>query len=410
VLKMISAQLPVQHVSQWARSVLSLFLLAPIGLVLHVAPVHAKPPGMNDTGATLCFVNGSATNECEGSDQDAALGRDAATKSDSDGRLGFSFVKVCNSGEVAGQGTCPSDPPWGVEPAQWGCTMDRVTGLTWEVKTDDMGLRDRHRLFSYYYPGSPDNPYVYAAQVNQGGGICGSHDWRIPTRIELVSLVDYGRSSGNAMDERWFPDLFPLNSNAHWTDSTFLSASTYWIVYFGTSGGIGRADKAEHRALRLVRGVSQGIEKKRFILSDDEALDLFTGLIWRRCLEGMSWTGKRCEGKEKRLSGVKAAEWARSEALSTGLRWRLPNIKELQSIIDDRRRLPASYTVPFGHYVSGNWVWSSTPNPYPECCVDSAWAVEFENGLNTTRYWDGGLAYYGAVRLVRDAVERDVGE
>ena len=63
--------------------------------------------------------------------QDGMKGRDAnaATNINDDGRLGFSFTAV-----------------------NGGCVQDNVTGLMWEVKTTDGGLRDWTKTYTNYSP------------------------------------------------------------------------------------------------------------------------------------------------------------------------------------------------------------------------------------------------------------------
>jgi hypothetical protein len=63
-----------------------------------------------------------------------------------------------------------------------------------------------------------------------------------------------------------------------------------------------------------------------------EIIDSQTGLIWKRCTEGTSWTGTDCEGVPLRFTFEKAQARARSEALAGGLDWRVPSEEELMSI------------------------------------------------------------------------------
>ena len=62
--------------------------------------------------------------------------------------------------------------------------------------------------------------------------------------------------------------------------------------------------------------------------------------------------------------------------------WRLPNIKELESITDDSRYNPAIDTTYFPNAYSSGY-WSSTTS---YCCASSAIGVGFGNG---------GVANYG---------------
>lgn len=77
--------------------------------------------------------------------------------------------------------------------------------------------------------------------------------------------------------------------------------------------------------------------QERYIPSTagDEITDSKTGLIWRRCAEGMSWTKTTCTGKPAFGNQRQAVALAKSAA-SSGTEWRLPTLKELNSILSVR--------------------------------------------------------------------------
>jgi hypothetical protein len=63
-----------------------------------------------------------------------------------------------------------------------------------------------------------------------------------------------------------------------------------------------------------------------------EITDSKTGLIWRRCAEGMAMKGKTCAGQAVFANQADAAARAKSAAVP-GQDWRLPTMKELSSIV-----------------------------------------------------------------------------
>ena len=68
-------------------------------------------------------------------------------------------------------------------------------------------------------------------------------------------------------------------------------------------------------------------------LSDgDEITDSKTGLIWRRCAEGMTWKKTTCVGKATFGNQSQAVALAKSKATKDEA-WRLPTLKELNSIL-----------------------------------------------------------------------------
>ena len=115
-----------------------------------------------------------------------------------------------------------------------------------------------------------------------------------------------------------------------------------------------------------------------FVVSADgqEVTDSATGLIWRRCAEGMVISLGACTGTASTFSHELALTRARTEAIATGIAWRLPNVKELSSIVDISLSNPAIDATAFPA-TPADAFWSASPNVgIPSC----AWIVYFING------------------------------
>ena len=125
----------------------------------------------------------------------------------------------------------------------------------------------------------------------------------------------------------------------------------------------------------------------QFQVGFDETLDSTTNLIWKRCSVGQTWTGSSCSGVTSSLT------W--SQALATGTNgWRLPNIRELLSIVEVSCDSPAINTDIFPN-TSNLFFW--TGSPYDN--NNNAWVVSFSDGND-----EGGDKATGrAVRLVKHA-------
>lgn len=191
--------------------------------------------------------------------QDALYGRDATASDDSDGHAGFSFTKIDSSGN-----------PLPASATSWDCVLDNVTGLMWEVKADDNGLRDKDWAYTWYNSDSATNggsvgaansgscydstscdTEKYVAQVNDvsNGGICGYSDWRMPSQEELGGIADMG-SVSPAVDTSYFPNM---QSNRYWTASPYASVSNdAWCVSFIDGSAVWDA-KSDANYVRLVR-------------------------------------------------------------------------------------------------------------------------------------------------------------
>jgi len=119
-----------------------------------------------------------------------------------------------------------------------------------------------------------------------------------------------------------------------------------------------------------------------------EVTDSKTGLTWRRCSEGQTWSAGTCTGSAATYTHEGALAHAQTQ---TG--WRLPNVKELVSLADKSRSNPAIDTTAFPATPS-NWYWSSSPLVGNSSL---AWLVGFNYGVVTSYY--RGLNFH--VRLVR---------
>jgi Protein of unknown function (DUF1566) len=306
----------------------------------------AAAPGLNDTGVGVCIDDAGQIIACGDTGQDAEFGRDVTHPNDANGRAGFRFTRLCNSGEREGEGRCPVAPPTGNGRNAWGCTRDEVTGLTWEVKTIG-GRRDVQRVYTFYSPtfdpfgeyGGPADATGFVNAVN-AADLCGASDWRLPTPAELVGIADMGITTLPAVDTRFLPNT---SNGLYWAAGTVFGQAFAEELAWGTDfafgfGSISRQFRESPRPVRVVRGAPGG--EKRFVVSSDEqeVVDRATGLAWRRCVEGLHVDGAACTGAALLLSWPDALSHAQQQAGNTGVAWRLPNAKELASLLDHTRR------------------------------------------------------------------------
>jgi hypothetical protein len=254
-----------------------LALRAPLALMpvlLCSALAHAA--GLNDTGISDCWNDTGVVASSVAADggthprQDCRYGRDAAAAAGSlpktgAGSKGFDFTKIANNGSVL-----PATATLGSGASDWACTRDNTTGLVWEVKTSS-GLRSQSHSYTWYSSDAATNGGAagtvsggscqttgrcdtekFVADVN-ATGLCGASNWRLPTRQELVSIVDYSRvSPDTTIDASNFPNT-PSSSVFFWSASADAGSSGgAWYVDF-SSGLASNWYKYYSFQVRLVR-------------------------------------------------------------------------------------------------------------------------------------------------------------
>ncbi|MDQ5939103.1 MAG: hypothetical protein QG557_50 [Pseudomonadota bacterium] len=332
---------------------------------------------LNDTGIMFCSDGAFNVDSCKIAhypNQDAEFGRDVTHNDNADGHAGFSFTKISAIGE--------SLP---LNAKTWSCVKDNVTGLIWEVKTPENA--------KLTFPFS-ETQTVTQSQNEQK--LCGLTNWRLPTIEELQSIVNYNVPLPNAtIDVNFFPHS---TNEIYWSQSPYTkNKNEMWALYFN-DGSIFDQTKSTRSAVRLVSSAAP-ISDKKYIISDNgqEVLDMQTNLIWRRCVEGMLWNGQTCV--DENGSGPsffmfeEALQHAAKQAANTKKGWRLPNVKEITSLMD--------YSQP-DMAINLN-VFTATPNA--QSWSSSSYSADAFNSWIVHLYY--GKVYYdytedkGVVRLVR---------
>jgi hypothetical protein len=131
----------------------------------------------------------------------------------------------------------------------------------------------------------------------------------------------------------------------------------------------------------------KGWQGTRFTDNGDGTItDNATGLMWAK-----DGNGAGCNNGAT-LTWNNAIDWAEGLTFATYSDWRLPNVKELQSIADYGRINPA--IDPVFTNTQSDYYWSSTTN---SVFTGLAWRVRFTNGL--VDVGNKGYSYY--VRAVR---------
>ncbi len=127
---------------------------------------------------------------------------------------------------------------------------------------------------------------------------------------------------------------------------------------------------------------------------DGTAYDTQAGLMWMRCPYGMAWDVSQCEGDIERISWADSLSTADQLEFAGYSDWRIPNINELQSLVDWHCYSPAINGTTFPDAVNAAY-WSSTMRDSGD--VIAPLAVDFYNGRVMTP-----VVTVGFVMFVRD--------
>ncbi|MDY6836631.1 MAG: DUF1566 domain-containing protein [Thermodesulfobacteriota bacterium] len=240
--------------------------------------------------------------------------------------------------------------------------IDHVTGLTWQRHDDGMKRTWRQAV-------------DYCENLSLGGYA----DWRLPTKKELQSLLNY-RFFRPALDTAYFA-YSHMPDDCYWSATTrvFLSVSAWKLSFWEGQAAISGENDLNY--VRAVRG--RALEFGHFVDNGDGTVtDTSSGLMWQQTeTKAMRWKKALAYCEDTELGGYQD--------------WRLPNIRELLSLVDENVDAPA-INAGFFPGCRPRTYWSSTTHTgFP----GYAWGVPFEGGAQSLRASQKGRANY--VRAVR---------
>ncbi len=274
-----------------------------------------------------------------------------------------------------------------------GTITDLNTGLVWQ-KTPDFIKRS----------------WKDAGKHAESLDLAGHNDWRLPTIKELFSLADFRgniRTKTPYIDTKYFDFRYPDTTKYRIIDAQYWTSNLYvGLVMHGMPGAFGfnfadgrikvypvvgpRGSTLTHRDLRYVRcvrGPRYGINDFKDN-GDGTITDRATGLMWNKfdSSKPMNWQNALAYAQDLEHAGYDD--------------WRLPNVKELQSIVDYSRapdaRPPAkkgpALDPIFKTTIKEPWYWSSTT--FIE--TGGALYVAIGRGLSAWRFKGGPMNAHGA--------------
>jgi len=302
-----------------------------------------------------------------------------------------------------------------------GTVTDNVTGLIWQQSPVNIGFS-----------------WQEAVDYCESLELAGYDDWRMPTTKELFSISDF--SQGWPYLDTFYFDIagtIVSKDEQYWANNYYIGTTVEGgsNAAFGVNHGTGHikaypagASGPMGNYVRAVRGNTYGVND--FVDNGDGTVtDNATGLMWQQADSGsgMDWED--------------ALAYAKGSILANYDDWRLPNIKELQSIVDYSHSPSAGHAADQGPAIDTDYFeitelpsgttnydtdygyfWSSTsayfggdsPEYYYAWYVafgtavgqdgadfHGAGAVRFDTKYEGGASGEGGERYYNYVRLVR---------
>ena len=235
-----------------------------------------------------------------------------------------------------------------------GTITDNVTGLLWQqVDGGEMTI---------------ESATMYCDNLVLGG----FSDWRLPSPMESFSILNH-QNNNPAMNTAFFT----ASLADYWWTNTYQAGDNSKVWCTNAGGGIGNKPKSETISaggtkkfhVRAVRNSSIPMTIANHFTDNGNGTitDNLTQLIWQKNpnITAQTWDS--------------ALAYAENLSLASATDWRLPNIKELQSLNDDSVTNPSANTTFFPSIGIHNY-WSSTSLPNQ---ITKAWYWNTQFGITT---------------------------
>jgi hypothetical protein len=297
------------------------------------APPDASPdatsgPADADTAADADTVADADTAADGAAPTDASLPADAAALADATAPPDASPPDAGSLGDAGpGDGALggwahwpmPNAPssglphPMAYDTSAPGIAVDKVTGLAWQ-----RAVAVVHADQSAATP----TLIAQATPICAGLTLGGFHDWRVPTRIEMVSLLDLTRSDGAGLD----PAVFDPLPAGFFTSTRYdlpYGISPVFDIFEGgeilTEDGYG-SGAGGAVAVRCVRGDTP-VTGPHYAIAGGTVHDRWTGLTWLQATSDL-------------MLPSAAASYCTQQTTAGG-GWREPSINEVETVFGD---------------------------------------------------------------------------
>ena len=259
----------------------------------------------------------------------------------------------------------------------WAMVRDNVTGLIWEVKTNDGSIHDKDGTFTWR-----DARFAYMKELNEQT-FGGFSDWRLPYIRELSCLVNADRFLP-ALNTDYFPNTPSEYKTDYWSYDIDMWQRA-WVVRFGGWGRTFPTERSLLNHVRAVRGEAAWEQDDYVENGDGTVTDQYTGLMWQQ------------DTAEEQMTWEEALGYCENLSLAGYDDWRLPNRNELQSLVDKQPEgSGAAINKAFPNTYQGIY-WTSTHNAAPPYRTN-VWTVFFLDGRTSADQKQISTCYVRAVR------------
>lgn len=254
-------------------------------------------------------------------------------------------------------GGCGPDLDWEL----WPVPPDQGTGQMLSVSSDDLEVLDRTTGLVWERHSPPQVLSVADAHQHCSSYSTGSHPtgWRVPTRIELISILDFGhlrpaidldKFPGTRSGPYFYANLRPIDPAradgtvdfARGTGVWNTSSASVRCVWSSATVAVGR---------RLLDVTPEG----RFSSDGQTVVDSVTRLRWPRTPDYAT-----------RFTWLDAIAHCEAQSTPQDIGWHLPSIKELISINSVLSASNFKIASPEFAGWTDAFVWTATANPdYP---------------------------------------------
>ncbi|MDH5721684.1 MAG: DUF1566 domain-containing protein [Spirochaetia bacterium] len=279
-------------------------------------------------------------------------------------------------------------------------TTDNVTGLVWKSCSEGLSGADCLTGTATTHTWDTANTTTCSAlnSANSGIGYAGIITWRLPTIDELKLLLNYGVNTPSTFS-LYFPSTI---GDFYHSSSENIPLDWEWSVGFSIGSWMSIASIPKGN--NFVRCVSSQSLSNGSILFDNgngTITDKMTNLTWQKCSMGQN-NDTSCSGTATINTWQNSLNFCNSLTLA-GKSWRLPNINELESIVNRTVSYPSIDDIFFPNSSVFHY-WSSSTTISTN---NWAWAVSFGHGGLTNDFGKYDNNYIRCVSSNESAGHRD---